>query len=147
MDTIPALSICQPWPWMILAGHKVVENRTWSVNYRGPLAIHASKSRSWVSHVAPLRESGYPIPPTPQELAKQAIDDDPLPFGAFVGVVELIDVVEIVSDDRYGLADDPFATGPYCWILANPRALAEPIPARGRASLFHVDASFVAELL
>lgn len=37
-----ALSIRQPWAWLIANGYKDIENRTWRTHYRGPLLIHAS---------------------------------------------------------------------------------------------------------
>ena len=43
-----ALTICQPYPHLIMLGEKPVENRTWATSYRGPLAIHAGKSRQWL---------------------------------------------------------------------------------------------------
>ena len=41
-----ALSIRQPWAWLIIHGGKDVENRSWSTHYTGPLAIHAGKGMS-----------------------------------------------------------------------------------------------------
>nr|WP_246456214.1 ASCH domain-containing protein [Ruficoccus amylovorans] len=41
---IPALSIRQPWAWLIVNGHKDIENRDWTTNYRGPVFVHASKT-------------------------------------------------------------------------------------------------------
>lgn len=38
-----ALSIRQPWAWLIVNGHKDIENRSWSTRYRGPVLIHAAK--------------------------------------------------------------------------------------------------------
>jgi hypothetical protein len=38
-----ALSIQQPWAWLIVNGHKALENRTWRTNYRGPVLIHAGQ--------------------------------------------------------------------------------------------------------
>ena len=38
-----ALSIRQPWAWLIAHGHKDIENRVWQTGHRGPLLIHASK--------------------------------------------------------------------------------------------------------
>jgi ASCH domain len=38
-----ALSVRQPWAWLIIAGHKDVENRSWTTTYRGPLLIHAAR--------------------------------------------------------------------------------------------------------
>src|SRR5437763_5636355 len=36
------LSIRQPWMWLIFAGGKILENRTWKTHYRGPLWLHAA---------------------------------------------------------------------------------------------------------
>jgi len=36
-----ALSIKQPWAYLIAAGIKDIENRTWKTNYRGKFLIHA----------------------------------------------------------------------------------------------------------
>ena len=38
---IPALSIRQPWAWLIVNGHKDIENRDWPTNFRGELLVHA----------------------------------------------------------------------------------------------------------
>ncbi|MCB5308315.1 ASCH domain-containing protein [Yersinia massiliensis] len=37
-----ALSIRQPWAWLIVNGYKDIENRNWRTKYRGPVLIHAS---------------------------------------------------------------------------------------------------------
>lgn len=38
-----ALSVRQPWAWLIVNGHKDIENRTWPTRFRGRVLIHASK--------------------------------------------------------------------------------------------------------
>lgn len=38
-----AISIRQPWAWLIVNGFKDIENRTWYTRYRGPVLIHAAK--------------------------------------------------------------------------------------------------------
>lgn len=38
-----ALSIRQPWAWLIVNAGKDIENRTWPTMFRGPVLIHASK--------------------------------------------------------------------------------------------------------
>ena len=38
-----ALSIRQPWAWMILYAGKDIENREWPTRFRGRVLIHASK--------------------------------------------------------------------------------------------------------
>ena len=40
---LKALSIRQPWAWLIVNGFKDVENRNWRTHWRGRLLIHASK--------------------------------------------------------------------------------------------------------
>ena len=38
-----ALSIRQPWAWLILNAGKDIENRSWYTSVRGRVLIHASK--------------------------------------------------------------------------------------------------------
>ncbi len=38
-----ALSVRQPWAWLIVAGYKDVENRGWATKYRGRILIHAGR--------------------------------------------------------------------------------------------------------
>ena len=38
-----ALSIRQPWAWLIVNGHKDIENRSWPTRFRGTVLIHAAK--------------------------------------------------------------------------------------------------------
>lgn len=38
-----ALSVIQPWAWLIIHGGKTIENRGWDTRTRGRVLIHASK--------------------------------------------------------------------------------------------------------
>lgn len=38
-----ALSIRQPWAWLIVSGYKDIENRSWPTRLRGEVLVHASK--------------------------------------------------------------------------------------------------------
>ena len=38
---VKALSIRQPWAWLVVHGYKDVENRSWSTGFRGRVLIHA----------------------------------------------------------------------------------------------------------
>jgi hypothetical protein len=38
-----ALSLRQPWAWMVIHGGKSIENRRWNTRYRGPVLVHAAK--------------------------------------------------------------------------------------------------------
>ena len=55
-----------------------------------------------------------------------------LPFGALVG---LVDVVDCVPLDR--VRDQPHAEGPWCWIVRDPRPIV-PVAWSGTLSLFDV---------
>ncbi len=80
------LSIQQPYTEMILRpsgpGHtqKRCENRTWPTSYRGPLLLHASKSR----HRLKLAGSYW----------------QDVPLGAIVGRAELVDCVGVLPAGR-----------------------------------------------
>lgn len=42
-NAVKALSILQPWAWLIVNGHKDIENRKWRTAFRGDVLIHAGK--------------------------------------------------------------------------------------------------------
>src|SRR3954453_10483335 len=106
-----------------MAGLKPYENRTWTTKHRGPLGIHAGRSR------AEFTEGNRPrfdilMPGLPQ--------DDQLAYGAIIGVVDLVEIRPASE-----CPPDPFVQGPFCWIVANPRPI-EPVPFAGRLGPFEV---------
>jgi len=122
-----ALSFRQPRAAQIVRGEKTVDLRTWQIDYRGDLAVHASSKR----RDARCRQLGF--------------DPHALAYGALIGVVELVEI-EALDQARYEALRDahrskaPFPGSPcYAWHLANPRPLAAPLPRRGRTRLFHVE--------
>lgn len=129
-----ALTVCQPWAWAIVHGPKTVENRSWATNYRGPLLIHAGKSRRF------LQAGIYEI----AAMENVELEPSDLPFGAIVGICDLVDCVWIseVYGDWAGpaerLTSNQYTTGPFAWVLAARRKFTEPIPWRGAQGLFDV---------
>lgn len=112
---VKALTLHPIWAWLVIHGPKRVENRSWATRHRGLLAIHAGKTRTTeVADRAFLDRLNLTPPLT-------------LPVGVILGVVDLLDCVPFGP----ALASDPLASGPICWLLANPRALCEPFPVRG----------------
>lgn len=105
-----ALSIRQPWAWLIIAGIKPIENRKWATPYRGPLLIHAATKHEW-----------HPV--------YQKRDPELFAYGALIGIVDLVDIVH----EHHS----PYFTGPVGWVLTNPRRI-EPINMRGQIGLFDV---------
>lgn len=130
-EQIRAITICQPWAWAIIAGHKRFENRTWRTEYTGPLVIHSSKSDGWMLQGMQFLRK-LKITPLRAELE----------FGKVLGVVDLVDCVRPAE-----AGGDPFASGPYCFKLANPRRLTVPVAMRGMQGIYSMEASIVAELL
>ncbi len=117
------LTIRQPWAWAIVAGFKIIENRSWRTHYRGPLAIVASKSRETIDEgEAFLRALGIEPPRA-------------YSFGALLGAVELTDLQTLADFRRQPNGDDPFAVWPFCWILRSPVRLDRPVACTGAQKL------------
>jgi hypothetical protein len=120
-----AISIRQPWADLIVHGKKTLELRSWSITYRGPLAIHASQTID--------REA----------CAANGIDPDSVTTGAIIGTVDLVDMIELdkaaFSNHRSEhLASGLFEPPLYGWQLEHPQSLPQPRPIRGRMGLFNV---------
>jgi len=133
------LTVCQPYATWIIHGlpgkapkaPKEVENRTRPTTYRGPLAIHAGKSTSYL-----LDPVGH--------------GDWKLPRGFIIGVVDLVECLPIDRyrehhggdyAERFGM-QDPHAHGPWCWVLRNPRP-CKPAPLRGQLGLFEINDALI----
>lgn len=106
------LSIRQPYAWLIVHGHKLVENRDWTTAWRGRFLIHAGSGvvkRDYREAVNWLEgELGIAVPDVDDLVAA--------PRGGLVGVATLTDVVTEL--------DNPFFIGPYGWLLDH----AAPLP-------------------
>jgi hypothetical protein len=118
-----ALSIRQPWAWVILHRGKDVENRTWPTKFRGRLLIHAAKimrNEDW--------RAGYmAFSRCAQSLGMEG--PQALDYGGIVGSVELVDCVTESAS--------PWFAGPFGFVLRNPQPLPFR-PFRGRLRLFEV---------
>ena len=120
MRNIPAISVRQPWAWALIHGPKRIENRTWVTGYRGPLLIHAALDDAdleWSERFAEI--------------------PDLIDFGAIIGIVDLVDCVHLA-----GAPADEFATGPYCWITANPRPIEPAFECKGGFKLWQPPDAF-----
>jgi hypothetical protein len=114
-----AISIRQPWAWLIVHGYKDVENRTWATKYRGPILIHAGKTLDpeFDEVCEVLREElGIEVPPR-KELRR----------GGVVGRARVVDCVT-----EY---DSEFFVGPYGFVLEDAEVLPFE-PCRGRLGIF-----------
>lgn len=126
-----ALSIRQPWAWLIVNGIKPVENRDWYCNYRGPLLIHAGKqldgeglmwlANNWYKIGAPCTVGDM--------IDKWKHKREGLDLGGIVGRVEMTKCTTSY--------DSPFFFGPYGFIMEKAEVLPF-IPYRGQLKIFEI---------
>ena len=160
------LTLTQPWATLVAIGAKKIETRSWSTSYRGPLAIHAADGLGPVGGLDGLADliRREPFKSALGDLIRDTqrptwVTTERLPRGAIVAACELIDCREVVENrtqvDNYWRAyeglravlppDEPersfgdYTPGRYAWLLADIRALPEPIPARGQLGLWTWD--------
>jgi hypothetical protein len=122
-----ALSIRQPWAWLIVHSGKDVENRDWSSNYTGPLLIHTGKGMTaaeyddvalFLERVQHRQLQGIRLPP-PGDLER----------GGIVGRCRMVGCVTRSAS--------PWFFGPYGFALER----IEPLPffeCRGQLGFFDV---------
>lgn len=124
-----ALSIKQPWAWLIVNGYKDIENRSWDTKYRGLVLIHAAKTKpsvsEWYEAERVAREAGVPYFP---------------PFDAMDkgGIIGYAYITGTVCD-----SSSPWFFGPKGFLLTGAKPLPF-IPMKGRLSFFETGYGVVA---
>ncbi len=123
-----ALSVKQPWAFLIAHGLKPIENRTWSTRFRGRIYVHASQwadlEGSATAYRNLVRHVGI------EEADRLWRQPERSWYGCIVGEVDIVDCVETSSSHWF--------VGPYGFILANPDPYVKPIRYRGRPGFFKV---------
>lgn len=126
---VRALSVRRPWAHLIMAGHKMIENRTWSTHWRGTLVVHAGQR--WERAGAELA----------RDLGIHSVETEGACPGGYLGTVRLIDVHPATADccTPWG----QHGPGVYHWRLADPTPYTAPIPGPGRLGLYQPPAEVV----
>lgn len=121
-----ALSIRQPWAWLIIHGGKDIENRSWHTKFRGRFLVHASKgmSRGEYDEALDLVQDVGPM-----ETYHRFPSFEALPRGGIIGSVELVDSVDH--------SDSPWYMGQKGFLLRDPKQLPF-IPLKGQLQFFDV---------
>lgn len=114
-----ALSIRQPWAWLIAAGHKDVENRSWPTSFQGEFLIHAAKKFDQEGYEWVVSEMGVSLPKASE-----------FERGGIIGEAEIIDCVTRSSS--------PWFFGPYAFVIRNAR-LRPFTPCAGKLGFFDVE--------
>jgi len=120
-ETLPALSIRQPWAWLIVNGFKGIENRNNLKNFTGDFLIHASSKwdKNWFNFSsAQTRE----LLSTIQMPVKEKMQ-----YGGIIGYATITGYVE--------KSDSPWFIGKYGLLIKDPHPLAFT-PCKGKLSFF-----------
>lgn len=112
-----ALSVHQPFAQLIAQGDKRIEVRSWKTHHRGPLWIAATRTDLRVDRAQPL------------------------PLGALVCLVDLVECRPLRPSDRAAacLEPDEMPASGFAWVLSNPRPVLDHIPVKGRQGLYSLD--------
>jgi ASCH domain len=123
MSTLPCLSILQPWAWLIVNGHKDIENRTWATKFRGRILIHASKAYARKTH---------------DQFAEELLEEFDIKLPAFNeiqtgGIVGLATIADCVRDHA-----SPWKMND-CWGFVLKDQRVRPfVPLRGQLGIYRV---------
>ncbi|HBP1341823.1 ASCH domain-containing protein [Pseudomonas aeruginosa] len=117
-----ALSVRQPWAWLIVHRHKPIENRSWKTGYRGDLLIHASQGMTKDEYAEALSLCN--------KLGVELPEFSALERGGVVGRVTVTGCVDE--------SDSPWFSGKYGWEMSEATPLPF-MPCKGRLSLFDID--------
>ena len=123
-----AISIKQPWAYLIAAGIKDIENRTWKCpeKYIGQrILIHASKTQ-YETPMYLLTDEQYDS--IKQE--KRIEINNSLEYGCIIGSIEIVDCVVNHSSiwaEKTALPEQLDNKCIWNWVLANPILFDKPI--------------------
>jgi hypothetical protein len=120
--TYKALSILQPWAWLIVNGHKDIENRNWRTSFRGRFIVHAGKKwgREQREDLARVRDQ------FPRLVIPNTFD-----LGGLVGAATITDCV--------GYSESPWFVGSFGFVIADAKPCVFT-PWRGQLGWFDIDA-------
>ena len=122
------LTIKQPWASLIVEKHKLYEFRSWKTNYRGKILIHAGMSLE-------------------KDMLERFKDYNlKYELGAIIGEAELVDCILVDKEFNDKIRSiDPIVYGrsnhteTYAWKLQNIKKYDNPIPAKGKLSLWNYE--------
>lgn len=117
-----ALSILQPWAWLIVHGQKDIENRDWATKFRGRFIVHAGKK--WG------REQRDDLDFVRGQFPELVLPDS-FDLGGIVGAATIVDCVSESSSRWF--------RGRYGFVLKDGVPLPnEFIPWKGKLGFFDI---------
>ncbi len=138
------LTVHQPWAWLLVNGHKPVENRAWRTNFRGRLLIHSGIERGAAQSLKICTDKKLRrlAPDLPSATKRPGLFDNAtkgFEFGAIIGSVDIVDCVTVGEWHNANLqhAGFWFAAGPFCWVCENAQTF-DPIKISGQRGLWNL---------
>lgn len=133
---IRGLTLWRPWAAAIVHGPKRIENRPWHPPLRLLdaglwVAIHAG--RRWDAAGAEFVLGRWRVGTT-NACAIEGTWPGRFELQGIVGVARVASCIHIEEARKAG---DPWAFGPWCWMLDSVHALDFPIACRGAQGLWH----------
>jgi hypothetical protein len=145
-----ALSIKQPWAWLICAGYKDIENRNWSIN-KSVLRYGGLPQRIYVHAGAKVDNDGaIQLWENKERLGIQGCINTWVEIcntweqGAIIGEVDIVGCRFRFGEENGNLYSIWHEVGMYGFLLANPLLYDKPIPCKGKLGFFGVDLGIVA---
>lgn len=133
IESLPCLSVRQPWTDLIIHGHKPVENRTWQTNVRGPVLLHAGKNYDVRAYdYLSSDASGWSLArlDAANIQSKRAMQNSGR-LGAIVGACVIDTCTRVRTSDWH-------YDGHYGFYISYPMAFRKPVPHKGRLDFFPV---------
>lgn len=116
-----AISIKQPWTWMIWKGLKTIETRLWPTDFRGSILLVSSKGKMTRQQMSEF-DSVYP----------DMLDE--IKYGQALAIAELIDCRPMVAADEKAARCEVY-DGAFSWVLEKVRQVG-PIDIKGQLKLY-----------
>ena len=130
-----ALSVRQPWAWLVCKGYKDIENRVWHLRMP-PLLNYPKTPRRIYVHTGLIMDVNAPDRSAANEWIlerltteqREEYENAEIHRGAIIGEVDIMGCCEH--------SKSPWFTGPFGFVLANPELYDHPIPCKGRLGFF-----------
>lgn len=128
-----AITIKNPWAYLVALGIKPIENRTWKTNYRGRVFIHVSAHRLSTQLINDEQYQDLIFSkklPKSEKSSADFISEQPL--SAIIGEVDIVDCVVNhpsvwAEKDSEINRNDIEARTIWNWVLENPVLYEKPI--------------------
>ena len=131
-----AITLYEPWASLAALMEKEYETRSWSIRYRGTMAIHAGKREP----------KGYEFT---DRINKALFSQGhyEMHLGSVIAIADLVDCILmtpefIASVSAKERAFGDWDEGRFAWKLANVRRI-DPVPAKGMQGLWNWDSPYL----